>query len=138
MFAARAHEPLKSSVVVVSKNVGEDGRRTLTERFTGPASPEKIIAAERHVPEGVGPSLHEGAVLPWLIGGMGVVGLLAVASSLYLIDGWRATAIGVVWVLMGYAVAWSVVWGAGMFRAADEKHIEEHIIADDWKNDTPQ
>ena len=100
-----------------------------TDALIAPA--EKIIAAEHHVPEGAGHCLHERMVLPWLIGGMGVLGVAAVGGSLFLIDGWRAAALGVVWVLLGYAVAWSVVWGAGLFRAADEKHVEERIIHDE-------
>ncbi|MCC6321566.1 MAG: hypothetical protein IT438_09060 [Phycisphaerales bacterium] len=93
------------------------------------APAEQLRKAESHIPDGPSALAYEAPILPWVIGALAAVGI-GVVAFLMSPSGWRAVLIGEVWLLMGYAVSWIVVWGAGLMRARDEHEIEEHIIQD--------
>lgn len=97
------------------------------------AVPEYVVLdIERHVsPEGAGPAMHE-RLLPVLMSGMALLGIAIIGVVLGVAGGWRAALLGIGAVLTGCAVAWIVVWGAGVMRAREEQRtsdeVEEHVV----------
>ena len=92
------------------------------------AEPDLAVEHQENMPEGSGAVLEERQMLPWLVGGLATAGLIVGAVIIGWSSGWAAAVTGIVWLLMGYAVAWSVVWGAGLLRARDEEIVEEKIV----------
>jgi len=92
------------------------------------AAPELAVELQQQMPEGSGALVEERQMLPWLIGGLATAGLIIGAIIIGWSSGWAAAATGIVWLLMGYAVAWSVVWGAGLLRARDEEIVEAKVV----------
>lgn len=122
-----AASPEPTRVVVVE-------RTTIIAPKHNPELDEAILRAEHHMPDGRGTSAHERAYLPWLIAGLAIFGVVGIFVLLTLTDNWQAGLLGAGWVMGGYCVAWIVVWGAGLARASDEKHIEETLTI---SNDLP-
>jgi hypothetical protein len=105
------------------------------DRQHPPVSEEAVLDVQRHqMPEGAGPAANERRVVPWVVGGLAVIGLVVVGSVIGLSEGWRAGLVAVVLVLLAYCVSWIVVWGAGVMRAKDEAvaagEVEELFIED--------
>jgi hypothetical protein len=94
---------------------------------TRSATDAEMLRAEHKTPDGSAASPHEGRYLPLLIGGLAIGGLLIVGIGMFVVGGVQAMAMGLTWVLAGYAVAWIVVWAAGMARAKEEAEIEREI-----------
>ncbi|MBX3404382.1 MAG: hypothetical protein KF699_13305 [Phycisphaeraceae bacterium] len=86
-----------------------------------------IIEHEKHMPEGVGILPEERRLWPWVAGGLATAGLLIGAVVIGATVNWLAAAVGIIWLLMGYAVAWIVVWGAGLMRSQDEVEAEHKV-----------
>ncbi len=87
----------------------------------------EMLRAEHTTPDGSAALPHEGRYLPLLIGGLATGGLLIVGIGMFIVGGVQAMAMGLAWVLAGYAVAWIVVWAAGVARAREEAEIEREI-----------
>ncbi len=86
--------------------------------------PELVIEHQKHMPDGPGMMIEERAALPWAVGGLATLGLILGAVVIGATLNWTAAVVGIVWLLMGYAVAWIVVWGAGLCRVHDEAEVE--------------
>ena len=86
--------------------------------------PELVVEHQKHMPDGQGVMVEERVLFPWVVGGLATLVLIAGAILIGSSVGWIAAVVGIVWLLMGYAVSWSVVWGAGLFRAQDEQTVE--------------
>lgn len=86
-----------------------------------------IVEHEKHMPEGVGILPEERRLWPWVAGALATAGLVAGALVLGATVNWVAAVVGIVWLIMGYAVAWSVVWGAGLLRSGDEIEAERKV-----------
>ncbi|HVU62380.1 MAG TPA: hypothetical protein VHC70_00275 [Phycisphaerales bacterium] len=126
--AAQAPEQRRlivEDVVVVDKHTGEPLGEIL--RPEPHASDAEMFRAEEKTPDGPGANPHERRVWPWVMVGLGAVGLIGVGVVMYLHGGWDSAAVGLTWVGMGYAVAWIVVWAAGLMRAKEEREIELEI-----------
>ncbi len=89
--------------------------------------PELVAEHQKHMPEGQGAMVEERNMTPWVMAILATSVLVAGALVIGLSFGWVAAIVGIVWLLMGYAVSWSVVWGAGLFRARDEEIVEEKV-----------
>lgn len=92
------------------------------------APDDELLRAERKNPEGAPALAHEWLYTPWLMGALAVIGLIVVGSVMGAAAGWRAALLGIVWLMLGYAVSWIVVWGAGLMRLKEEQELEEIII----------
>ena len=86
-----------------------------------------IVEHEKHMPEGVGAMAEERRIWPWVAGALATVGLIVGAVVIGATVDWSAAVVGVIWLLMGYAVAWIVVWGAGLMRDGDEVEAEHKV-----------
>lgn len=86
-----------------------------------------IVEHEKHMPEGVGIVPEERRIWPWVAGALATVGLIIGAVVIGATVGWSAAVVGIIWLLMGYAVSWIVVWGAGLLRAGDEREAERKV-----------
>lgn len=89
--------------------------------------PELVIEHQKHMPDGQGVLVEERAILPWVAGALATAVLIAGAIMIGATVGWIAAVVGIVWLVMGFAVSWSVVWGAGLLRAQDERLVEEKL-----------
>lgn len=89
--------------------------------------PELVIEHQKHMPDGQGVLVEEGTVLPWVAGALATIVLIAGAVVIGATVGWSAAVVGIVWLIMGFAVSWSVVWGAGLLRMQDERIVEEKL-----------
>jgi hypothetical protein len=117
------HRVDEYSVVVVDKHTAEPlGRARATDKPH--ASDVEMFHAEEKTPDGPAANPHERLVWPWLMAGMGILGLVGVGTVMYVRGGWDAAAVGVTWLGLGYAVSWIVVWAAGLLRAKEEHEIE--------------
>jgi hypothetical protein len=93
----------------------------------GQTEPDLVAAHQQNMPEGPGAVVEERKQLPWLIAVFATTVLVAGAIIIGVRFGWIAGIVGIVWLLLGFAVSWSVVWGAGLLRARDEEIVEEKI-----------
>jgi hypothetical protein len=93
-------------------------------------SDAELFKAEHAMPDGSAAMPHERQYIPWMIAGLAIAGLVIVGLGMFAVGGLSAAIVGLVWVLMGYAVAWSVVWMAGLIRVKEEHEIEEalHVL----------
>lgn len=123
---------------------GRDGSELAAAGDDAPTVPQQVVESkpappmtpldgvliaehEKHMPEGVGAVSEERWKWPWVAGGLGTVGLIVGAVVLGVTVNWMAAVVAIVWLLMGYAVAWSVVWGAGVMRSGDEAEAERKV-----------
>lgn len=103
------------------------------ERIVPALSESAIRRAESHNPDGAPADPSEFQRVPRLLVVLAVMGIIVVAGVLGSTGDWRAALLGIVWLILGYAVSWSVVWVTGLIRAREEREItEEHIIGHDF------
>ena len=93
------------------------------------ATDAEMFKGEHSTPDGSAAHPHERRFLGVMVGGLATMGLLIVGVSMFIVGGVQAMAMGLTWVLAGYAVAWIVVWAAGIARAKEEAEIEREIAA---------
>jgi hypothetical protein len=125
MNLSRNVTSLEREVVVVDAFTSRS-QGTVPDRVV-PASDAEMFKAEHETPDGSAALPHERQYLKWVVGGLASAGLLVVGISMYAVGGVQAMAVGMTWVIAGYAVAWIVVWAAGMARAREEAEIEREI-----------
>jgi hypothetical protein len=89
--------------------------------------PDLVVEHQKHMPDGQGAMVEEAATLPWVMGILATIVLIAGALVIGFTMSWTAALVGIVWLVMGYAVSWSVVWGAGLCRASDERIVEAKL-----------
>ena len=99
------------------------------------ATDAEMFEGEHMTPDGSAAFPHERRFLRRMVGGLATMGLLVVGVSMYIVGGVQAMAMGLTWVLAGYAVAWIVVWAAAMARAKEEAEIEREIAGTRGDND---
>jgi hypothetical protein len=97
-------------------------------------APEKptdveLLNADHALPDGTPSDAHERRTTPWLIGGLAIFGLVLVGTVMFIADGVEAMFVALTWMIVGYSVAWIVVWAAGLLRARDEKEVEDALCA---------
>ena len=118
--------PLPEEVVVIDLSTAQPLSRGGVVGVR--ASDAEMFKGEHTTPDGSAAMPHERQYLPWVVGGLAVGGLLIVGIGMFLVGGVQAMAVGLAWVLAGYAVAWIVVWAAGLARAREEAEIEREIV----------
>lgn len=118
--------PLPEEVVVVDLATAQPLSRGVVVGVR--ASDAEMFKGEHATPDGSAAMPHERQYLPWVMGGLAVGGLVIVGTGMFLVGGVQAMAVGLAWVLAGYAVAWIVVWAAGLARAREEEDIERQIV----------
>lgn len=118
--------PLPEEVVVIDLSTAQPVSRG--EVVEVRASDAEMFKGEHTTPDGSAAMPHERQYLPWMVGGLAAGGLLIVGTGMFLVGGVQAMAVGLAWVLAGYAVAWIVVWAAGLARAREEAEIERGIV----------
>ncbi len=118
--------PLPDEVVVVDFSTARAVSRGAAVGIR--ASDAEMFKAEHTTPDGSGAMAHEGRYLGWVVGLLAAGGLLIVGVGMFIVGGVQAMAVGLAWVLAGYAVAWIVVWAAGLARAREEQEIEREIV----------
>lgn len=118
--------PLPEEVVVVDFSTAQPQSRGGVVEVH--ASDAEMFKAQHTTPDGSGAHAHEGRYLGWVVGLLAAGGLLIVGAGMFIVGGVQAMAVGLAWVLAGYAVAWIVVWAAGLARAREEAQIEREIV----------
>ena len=118
--------PLPEEVVVIDFSTAQPLSRGAVVGIH--ASDAEMFKHEHTTPDGSGAMAHEGRYLGWVVGLLAAGGLLIVGVGMFIVGGVQAMAVGLAWVLAGYAVAWIVVWAAGLARAREEQEIEREIV----------
>ncbi|HMN39566.1 MAG TPA: hypothetical protein PKE29_01890 [Phycisphaerales bacterium] len=124
--ATNLRTTVRAEVVIVDTNTAEPvGAGDAQAPST--VTDAELFQAQTRAPDGPGAMLHEERIWPRLAAVLALIGLVAVGAWLYLRDGWGAATMGVVWLIMGYAVAWIVVWAAGLARVREQHEIEREL-----------
>lgn len=131
-FKPRAAMPDFDVVVLDAVTAVPLGRASSAEPH---ATDAEMFEGEHVTPDGSAAMPHERRFLRLMVGGLATMGLLIVGVSMYVVGGVQAMAMGLTWVLAGYAVAWIVVWAAAMARAREEAEIEREIAGTRGDND---
>ena len=124
MFSTTPYQqPRGHTFGLVASEIKTDAKRP-------PADPVHDALVDKHfqhTPEGKPAVHHEGKISLEVGAILAIGGLVVAAAVLYFYAGLGAAAMGAVFLLMYYGVAWAVVWGPGLIRAREETEAEEIV-----------